>query len=211
MRRFAVQGLIALVSVAGLVGTLVIARAYIAQRSAERFLADFVHLNLGQSTQADAEHLARSHRRQLTIEDCQTGICTFSFQFDNASLSLFRLAPKTILWAGITTKDNAVASKEVILRSGEELAPFEARVHQRLDQPEPLKTPYHVSKRWSGGVPWKVTISLTPQATPDQTRRAYLLDLSCLRRIGGCMDARQLSPEIQWDRLDYGLSTSQTP
>jgi len=49
--------------------------------------------------------------------------------------------------------------------------------------------------------PVALAVHLTPASTRAQRHSAYGLNLACLTKLGGCTDARALSPEL-WDRTE---------
>jgi hypothetical protein len=165
------------------------------RHSAERFFASFTHLKIGASTAQDAERLAVRFGGMRDCSHAQNGNCTYWVTFENTWLSRLRLAPRARLVCTILVREGVVSGRHFSysLWDNPPFAPSSVDLweppHAGWEPPSPL----YVHGQWSGGL-WRMYVSVSEDATPEQRHIAYSLNLSCLWRIGGCKRAESLLP-----------------
>jgi hypothetical protein len=175
------------------------------RRRASNFLRDALNLQLQTATFEQVRELAETHRGESST-NCNPQRCVYSFDYENTWLRFLRLAPLTRLTCTLRVKDARLDLRECLFISGNTSASFSASVWEMSRLPEGEREPFYTTRQWSGGR-WRVHVALTPDATPEQHRMAYGLNLACLSKIGGCEDAQQLLPSVGWTNT----STNRTP
>jgi hypothetical protein len=169
------------------------------QRAAENFLRDSLAIRPGSSTWEQVNGLANKYHGRVSNLGCTYHKCDLFVDFENRWLAFFHLAPRTDLSCSLFVEEGTLLEKEYLLASGKGGVAFTASVSETMHAPRSIPAPFFVAHRWSGR-PWRVWVNLTPQASDDQRRIAYGLNLRCLSRVRGCEDASQLLPTIKWDR-----------
>lgn len=166
------------------------------RRSAERFVFAFTRLKIGVSTAQDAEGLAE---RFGAMRDCmhpQNDNCTFWVTFENTWLRRLRLAPPTRLICTIFVRDGVVSGRHVSYSLWDQTpryAPHSVVLWEPPHLGRKPRSPLYVHGQWSGGL-WRMYVSVSEDATPEQHQTAYSLNLSCLWSVGGCKGAESLLP-----------------
>jgi hypothetical protein len=173
---------------------------------ARAFLRDFTKLKVGNSTFDEAKSLAEKYNGiPWWVSDgsmrCTYQNCVFRFAFENKPLSSSHLVPWVGLIGAITVKDGLVTEKDVFYhRYAKRPLSYDIR-----EMVVPLnETPESQGKKAmlgvtrmnvdSAGIPSAVSVGLEPSSSPDQKRRAYALDTSCLSRWYGCNSVSSFFP-----------------
>lgn len=194
---------ISIVLFVGIVTTRVIRQ----KRVARSFLSEAAALKLESADDAQVRRLASRYGGRIGAGVCNANRCSYFFSFDNSWLRRLHLAPPTRLTSTLSTENGILVHRNIELASGKPLAAYIAFVDERLSLRNPieerlslpgLKEPFDIGRETSGGSRWRVFVNLTPAATNEQHRIAYDLDVGCLSRIGGCEDAYQLLPSVNW-------------
>jgi len=161
------------------------------------FLRDAVALQVRVGTFEQVRNLAERYGGNPTSSECSAPSCAYSFEFKNTWLRILGLAPSTRLTCTLRVREGILDLRECLFISGNTSASFAASIWEMPHLPQGVPEPFHVSRQWSGAR-WRVYVQLTPEATSEQRRIAYSLNLDCLSRIGGCEDAQQLLPSVTW-------------
>lgn len=165
------------------------------RRSAERFVALFTDLKIGASTVQDAESLATRFGGMRDCAHDRNSNCAYWVTFENTWLSRLRLAPRARLVCTIFVHHGIVSGRH-FLYSLWDNPPFAPSSLDVWEPPRPgwkPPSPLYVHGQWSAGL-WRMYVSVSEDATPEQHRIAYSLNLSCLWRVNGCKGAESLLP-----------------
>lgn len=173
---------------------------------AEAFLREFTKLELGKSTFADAQQIAAEYHGipWYTGPDdmrCTPQRCELRFVFENKPLTSFRLARYVELIGVVSVKDGIVAGRELIYAS--ETGNYNPLQYDVVEEP-PLQAegkPQHFQEIGLArlnvddkGIPSTVRVRLGVTSSPEQRKRAYALDLSCLAKLFGCKNPSAIFP-----------------
>lgn len=207
---------------AALLGISAIALAVHLRRvrtDAEGFRGELVHLQVPDSTAADARSLAQRYARYLKKSDCNGTNCQFSFQFSNSLLwqvtnwawkiriPLWRvpIARRYVWGADILTQGDRVS-----FISGGALCEPHQVIADTVQMADSLTESHELVVnriRDGNGRPWRIVVHVRPGAPLAVRQRAYAYDLACLQRlVAGCKDASQLMPEL-WPPGAPGLTS----
>lgn len=178
------------------------------ERRAGRFLREFVALEPESATLEQVTALIRkygAHWVNVTYrrDEISGGIMIerrgsidgmlgtqFEFEFTNRSMALLQLAPSASFSGAVFVTGGRVIFRMVGFSSGRERTYFVAHVAE--DNVTTLgKEGYSMRLE-----PYKTLIHLTPSASKSLRERAYGFNLTCLSKIGGCKDARDVLPRI---------------
>lgn len=195
-RRSAVIVLVAVLAVA--VG--ITSRTILTRVSADAFLRQATSLPLHIATMTQVQAVVMRYGGHPESSACSTKECEYFFSFDNDWLYRLHLAPHTRLTCTLGVSDGILAYRRVFLTSGNTSAVSGAFIEEQTSLPKGVPEPFSVSRQWEGsGERWRVHVEMTADATADQHRIAYGLNLKCLSKLGGCRDAQQLLPTVGWD------------
>jgi hypothetical protein len=171
------------------------------RNKAEEFLRDATALQLRLATQGQVQRLMERSGGHIEPSTCDSKGCAYFVRFENSWLRMLHLAPRTQFTATLGMVDGVLGYRRVFLTSGNTSSEFGAFVQEWLISPKGPEA-FHVSGAFVGsGTPYRVFIDLTPDATPEQHRAAYALNLECLSKFGGCENARQLLPSVSWKNI----------
>ena len=181
--------------VLGVIAGFVLTDSFLTRFEAARFLADVRALRPGRASLQDVLHLRTKYKRFATLpeSECDPDKCRVSFRFDNRWLFRIHAVPPTLFAGGITARDGMVSRIDLNLLSGL------AYTAQVIDaNVAPFGPPFEITLRESRpGVAVLLKVQLTP-ATPEKLRQeAYLFNLACLTRFGGCNDAHTMLPAME--------------
>jgi hypothetical protein len=174
----------------------------VADRIAEHaavVLTDIQSLPMGKATLQDVQQLAARNGGFAWPDSkpCTEQQCQFAFTIDNHSLSRLHLAKPTIFSASLGIQNGRLATRSVGLTTGGEESSASVFVSETMVQPFPDWPAFHVARHrgWQDR-PWRTVVHLTPMASPEQRYSAYSVNVSCLSRLLGCRDARELAPAL---------------
>jgi hypothetical protein len=165
---------------------------------ARAFLGDFTKLEVGKSTFDEAKSIAEKyHGIPWWVSDgsmrCTYQNCVFRFAFENKPLTSTHLVPWVGLIGFVTVKDGVVTERHIGYHSyGKRSLAYNVSeaVLPAGDTPQGrgLREMLGVTRMQVDpqGIPSSVSVRLEPSSSPDQKRRAYALDTSCLSRLYGC-------------------------
>ena len=188
-------------------GLGVTARVVHRRNKAEAFLKEATALPLRLATLEQVRQLSARYDGYVDPSTCDLHGCVYLFSFDNGLLHRIRLAPYTWFTCTLGVSDNALVYRRVLLTTGNKGIDFGAFVEEWLSYPtglQFLKKPFDVRLQPKGVPPdirWRVHVNMTADATPEQHRIAYGLNLRCLSRIGGCEDAQEILPSVAWSNF----------
>jgi hypothetical protein len=180
------------------------------QRSRARaFLQEFLTLNLGESTFADAQRLAESYGGKpwsASSQDakCSAQSCELLFAFDNKPLRSLPGIRGVYFGGVITVKSGRIVESSIVYQrlasSGEPVSeggnPEYEYLYGVTDVAERKDGEYGVSKKEvdAQGIPHFLMVVLGPNSTAEARKRAYSLDLSCLAQLNACNNASAFYP-----------------
>jgi hypothetical protein len=167
------------------------------KRRAESFVNVASALQINATSVHDVQVLATKYGGISADGQCSSGNCSYLFQFSNSWLHFFRLAPYTQLTCTLAFRNGKLYSRLFDFSSGIGPRAYSAVVREIPRLPNGMPGPFNVAKQWSSAR-WRIYVHLTPDATAEQHREAYGVNLGCLTKIGGCHDAQQLLPTISW-------------
>jgi hypothetical protein len=189
--------LLAVVSVLGLFAAFVVSDSILTRFEAERFLDDVRLIRPGKASLSDLVHLTEKYSRFAVKESpCEYGKCTVFFNFYNPWLYRVHAVPPTRFGGGITARNGTVSEVDLALQSG---AAYDADVVDRRDE-SGVPAFAIVHRESAPGVLVFLKVSLTPAAPEEVRREAYLFNLACLTRFGGCNDAHAMLPAVKIGR-----------
>ncbi|HKM80314.1 MAG TPA: hypothetical protein VJY15_05070 [Candidatus Acidoferrum sp.] len=196
-----------LLLLAGLVTFVVVwVRTVQQKHRADAFLQDVLKLEVGKSTLEEALKLAQKFGAMpwyVNSDDmrCTYQRCELRFVFENRPLTSVHLVRYVELIGTVSVKNGLVVGRELDYgREAGRYEEFEYGVMEHLWSQED-----HVPRSWieSGmwrlkvredGIPRILRVTIGPTSTPDQRKRAYALDLSCLDNLFGCNNPAAMFP-----------------
>jgi hypothetical protein len=190
--------LYAVIFVLALVCAIVVAGAAVRTKwDAEVFLCELQDIQLGPAGLENVQAIASQFRNHVTDESktCARNECSLTVTFQNTLLGRLHLATPTTFGAVLLVRDGRLyyinAAMRLYSRNGVISASTTlSEQHHDLEQ-----SPYTViTRRGSADRPWEAIIHLTPMASASERRDAFLFDLSCLDKVGGCRDSSDLLP-----------------
>ena len=167
---------------------------------AQAFLRDLTNLRLGDSTFTDAQRLAEEYKGKpwgISSQDttCSAQHCNFKFSFDNRPLSYLPWVRRVALGAGISVTDGHVVGREVDYeRDTHSYYEFVYIVQESTQHKDPHQYGVKKFKLDAQGTPHVIEVTLGPTSAPEDRKRAYALDLSCLARLHDCDTASAIFP-----------------
>ena len=173
------------------------------RNTAEAFLRDATALQLRSATLEQIQQLSARYGGHIEPSTCDSHGCAYFFSFNNGWLRRLWLAPYTQVACTLGSADGFLVYRRMALVTGNKSLDFGAFVEEWLSYPKGLqflRKPFDVRLQPKGvtaNIRWRVHVNLTADATPEQHRIAYSLNLRCLSKIGGC-DAQQMLPSISW-------------
>lgn len=168
-------------------------------RQAGRFMRAVSELQLRSSTDADVRRVVEQYGGRVESKVCTSTECMYLFDFDNAWLRTLHLAPSVRLTSTLGVSGGVLVFRRVFITSGRGPAPFGAFVDETISSPDGVPQSFHVSPQAEAtGLRWRIHVTLTPEASAEQRRIAYGVNVGCLRCLGGCDDAQELLPSIRW-------------
>lgn len=166
---------------------------------AKAFLREASALQLRVSTLTQVQQLVSRYGGLAEPGTCDLRGCSYFFSFDNGWLRRLHLAPQTRFSCTLGVSGGVLDYRRVFLTSGNTSAVFGAFVEEQLSPPKGISEPFYISRQWEkSGERWRVHVAVTPDATAEERRIAYALNLNCLSKLGGCKDAQQLLPSVTW-------------
>jgi hypothetical protein len=169
--------------------------AYYVRLCAKQFLAEVEMLRPGKSSIQDIRLLERRYRRFVVPHDspCTDEHCEIGFSFDNQWLARIHMAPGTVFGARITATSGKISSISIGLDTPPAYFTNVKEVAGQADS-----TPYKLTGRraTSGSAQFSLNVELTAAVSEGIRRSAYNFNLSCLTKVGGCNDARQMLPDV---------------
>lgn len=166
---------------------------------AHELLAQSMTLQVGRSGFGDVQTVARrfgiTPGNDCTLDDCQLVVTV-----DNSLLPNWWRRSGATFGASFLVEKGILVEREYALAIGvgpnRPFAEVREREHWR-ETPEPVD----VQTSSNDADPkWRATVHLTTAAPPEVRNRYLSFDLKCLSRFGGCKDAEQLLPTVEWKR-----------
>ena len=198
---------VGIIAVAAAVVVTLIAATLNTKKDAAALLSELEHVQVGQASFEEVQAIARrfsSHVLKGT-GSCTPTECNLTLDFENVWLRRLHLAPATTFGAVLLVRSGRVyyLGAGMTLYLGSEVISASTTMFEG-DHRRPAYSV--VTKRGLDNRPWQALIHLTPEATPSQHKVAFLFNLGCLDKIGGCKDSSDLLPMV-WQRgEDSGAS-----
>jgi hypothetical protein len=190
-------GVLVVVCMVGIAGQVTHIR-----KRAEEFLREASALRLRVTTAKQIEELVGRYGGHVEPSTCSSRGCGYFFSFDNGWLHRLHLAPRTSFTCTLAVSDGVLDYRRVFLTSGNTSAVFGAFIDERLSSPPGIPEPFHASLQTEGsGARWRVHVDMTADATSEQHKMAYAVNLGCLSKLGGCSDAQELLPSVDWGSM----------
>lgn len=163
------------------------------RRRARELLGKTASVHFSRSTPAD---LARIFGKPSQVEgnDCDRQTCHEVWIVNNRVLAALHLAPRTALNVGALVMDGTAQAIWVSLASQESSGALRGAMLTLETEPD-LVPNQPVPE--SGGVPKYVTLSANVRL--EQVAN-FPIDAKCLTRLGGCRDAADVLPWVQWPK-----------
>jgi len=173
---------------------------------ADAFLQDVLKLEVGKSTLEEALKLAQKFGAMPWYVNSDDMRCTFQrcelhFVFENKPLTSARLVRYVGLIGTVSVKNGVVVGREIDYQGdGGQYGQFKYRVMEHLwSQEERVPRTWIDSgmsrlKVGEDGIPRILLVTVGPTSTPDQRKRAYALDLSCLDKLFDCHNPAAMFP-----------------
>jgi hypothetical protein len=169
-------------------------------------LSDLERISAPEGVPENLFRLASRHSGSVKLWACTAETCTAEIYVDNGFIHWIGTAPKTVLSAQVTIRQNQAPYLHVSLsvikgafpRSGAVVAI--ASLTQLADPGDPAGPPFWVVFRGRNAA--QADSHLDVRATASERREAFALNLSCFYRPGGCKDAMALAPAwwVQFQR-----------
>jgi hypothetical protein len=166
---------------------------------ARDLLAQSATLQIGQSGLSEVEAVtARFGVR--SANDCTSDECQLVVMIDNSRLPKWWRGSGTTLGVSFLVQKGILVEREYALAVGvgpnRPFAEVREREHWReRTEPVDIQTSWDVADR-----KWRATVDLTTAATPELRNRYLSFNLRCLSKFGGCTDAQQLLPTVEWKK-----------
>lgn len=197
-----IAALVIIIFLGGLAVAGTVYRQKQVQRNAEMFLADLKGLSGKTVTYQDIMRLTQKYHAALYNPEspCSVQACLYSFVFTNGPLAYLFAARhigfSTALATGKSLEGTAGLSVVSIFGSLVSDLPHGPPdcvlfVRENARDPAPASG-VTVSQDLGGGKPWKMSITLWPEASRPVREQAYSFNLDCLSKIGGCRTLREL-------------------
>jgi hypothetical protein len=165
---------------------------------ARELLRNIVELKLGSSTFSDAQSLRERFGGQpwngpLAPASCSSESCDLRFVYTNSPLSYVPGVRRVEFVASIRVNGGLIVSREIDYTL-QKASYFEYAY--LMDEGLKSAESYEMKKLKvdAQGNPHVIKVSLGPLATSDQRSQAYVLDLSCLAKLGGCRNPSSIFP-----------------
>jgi len=207
VRRILVVVLVLIVSASG----AFTAYALVIKAQAGSILADISSLNVGASSQLEAEHFAQRHKSQLEKKECKADQCWYFFEVRNCWLSWIRIEPAARFQAWVTVGNGRVVGLHAEVQRETRVFPTYPSagiVEEYVKYPE-----YYHSGDRNYGFPTPIgklylLVVLDSHATSEQRRHAYALSLTCLVKPGGGCDLPCDYLPLAWKDWEVELQKS---
>lgn len=193
-----------------LAGLVVLIYAWVKARAQEAragaFLQEITKVEVGRSTFEEAKIIARKYDGipwwvNNNSMRCNYEACRFRFVFENKPLTSLRVVPWTAVIAEISVRNGTITSQEINYVRGAN-RPLYYTVRESAPPASDTEEPQARSgmiglnrlKVDKQGIPSVLVVELHPSNSPDQRRRAYALNLSCLSALFGCNSPSAIFP-----------------
>jgi hypothetical protein len=163
---------------------------------AEAFLADLRLLRVGHSTFQQATELAARYDIPPSARTprCSSLQCDWDLVIENDALHRWLLFPSRRLGATVKVANDRVSMISAAMDDGGRLL-LSASTLERLDPPEQPKPVAVSAYRDRENRVYRITITLTQEASDSERAKAYSFNTACLIKPFGCSDARELVTE----------------
>jgi hypothetical protein len=186
------------VSGALLLGVVASAFLFLPSVRAHKVLADVRTLEVGKTTFDDANRVA-IRIKAIPSTPCSPADCLWYVRIDNSTLPKQWRGPITMFSAQFRVKDSVISERAFSSQIGTgpniSIAEVDEQMHWRGNTTEPL----FVTTQTAADTPhYRAFVRLTPAVSPDVRNRYLSFNLSCLWKHGGCGDAQELLPTVDW-------------
>jgi hypothetical protein len=178
-------------------GTVVGVRLSRPARRAHDLLAESTTLQIGRSGLSDVEAVAG--RFGITPgNDCTPEDCQLVVTIDNSPLPSWWRRSGATFGTSFVVEKGVLVEREYAMAIGvgpnRPFAEVREREHWR-ERPEPVDVQVSSDE---ADPKWRAIVHLTTAASPEVRNRYLSFNLKCLSKFGGCKDAHQLLPTVEW-------------
>lgn len=164
---------------------------------AHKVLSSISDLQVDRSTFDDSRKVAASIGA-IPSNACSPADCLWYIRIDNVAIPRIWRRREVSFSAEFQVRNAVLSERNFSMQVGTgqnvPLAEVEEQEHWRIT-PEPV---FVTTQTTDGNPHYRVSVKLTPAAPPDVRRRYLSFNLNCLWKYGGCEDARDLLPTVDW-------------
>jgi hypothetical protein len=174
------------------------------RRNLDRFLTQITTVKIGVTKLEDWRgQVEGAHLLNVNVK-CDQRTCGIGWTGENKLLQRLRLAPRTVVTAGVGFKDG-VADEIYILLSilkrndqGDWLDDKGVVVRQSSDAPLPCDHRYklEVKQRYGVGDRNWATVAMDSCVSPEDRAKAIAINTGCLTKLGGCKTVEEMAPQV---------------
>lgn len=191
---------IASIGIVLVLGTLLTICLYRPRVRAKRLLDTVSALEVGKSTFDEAQQIA-IRVEAIPSVPCSRSACTWYLRVDNSSIPRRWRGPGATFSTEFKVKDSVVSELGFGYQVGTgpniSFAEVDEQVHWKGNTTEPV---FVNVARTATNPYYRVFVRLT-SVVPEETRKRYLsFDFGCLLKYGGCQNARDLLPTVDWTK-----------
>ena len=174
------------------------------RRSLDRFLREVATVEVGKTKLEDwRKQVERAQLSSVTFR-CDQRACEIGWRGENRLLQRLRLAPRSVVDAGVGFKDGIASEIYIILvmakldDKGEWHDDRGVVVRQSTDVPSACDQHYHleVKQRYGVGDAYWATVAMDSCVSPQDRAQAIAINSSCLTRVGGCKTVEAMIPQV---------------
>jgi len=165
---------------------------------AKYFLSELNSLQVGKSTFQDAQGVAlRIHATQGIA--CGPNACTWVARISNLNLPERWRRTELTLVVGFEIRDSILVEKGAGLQFGTGTSVSFVHVDEKEHWRSASTEPVSVETQYTSDDPhYRAFVRMTPAASESDRKRYLSLNLHCLSKYGGCKDAAELLPTVEW-------------
>ena len=175
------------------------------RKEAERLLEALKGLQVGTTTDDDVARVTASFQNHRS-DGTMNGDTAWTFRYDNYPMSRFHLAPYTSMDALVVFKNGVLQKKSVTVFVASGVA---ATVEERNSGfGFPAGDVSDLVPRHRTGIAWNSatavrSINISDNSSLEEAKRQsdWRISLSCLDKLGGCVDARSIIPNPENESL----------
>jgi hypothetical protein len=201
--------LFAIVSVATVVGAVVLYHLFQPYMRARNLLSQVSTLQVGSSSFEDAERVGK-RLGSPGNDPCLPVDCYWTFSIDNFKVPTAWRGEGTRFVAGFRVQNSVVTEQRFMFQIGTGFNPQTAEFWERQTWPHYPKQFIVGTQTTENNPHYRSYVKLTPAASADVRKRYLSFNFSCLWKYGGCKDAQELLPTVDWKSASQELQPPET-